>query len=354
MKRIIIAIVIISGIGGVIGYILTSNKKENEAKTAVVAQSGGAIVVKTKQAGRQPLDLSFTANGNFIANQDLSLLAEATGRVTAIYVTEGSRVSKGQVLAAIDRDYVNLDVQRSEDELRKLNTDLERYKSAYATGGVTKAQLDDLELAVRKATNALQQSRRRLSDTQIKAPISGVINSRSIEVGSYVSPGNQLFEIVDVSRLRLSVTANEAQVVHLRAGQPVSIRCQVFPDAAFSGKVSFIAEKPDNTLNYPVEVTVDNDGPAKLRLGMYASAVFELPEQAPRVVIPRSAFVGSVNSNQIYVLANGNTASLRNVVPGRIIGEQVEIVSGLGEVETVIISGQINLTDGARVEPQSI
>src|SRR5690606_20086121 len=97
-----------------------------------------------------------------------------------------------------------------------------------------------------------------------------------------------------------------------------------------------------------------NDGPVKLRLGMYASAVFELPEQAPRVVIPRSAFVGSVNSNQIYVLADGNTASIRTVVPGRIIGEQVEIVSGLEEVETVIISGQINLTDGARVEPQAI
>lgn len=355
MKRIIITILVILGAGALIAWVLNKNKQENEAKTAVVAQTGSFVVVTADEVSKQVLDLSFSSNGNFSANQDLKLMAEAGGRITSILVKEGARVSKGQVLAHIDAEYASLDVQRVEDALNKLRTDHARYKSSYETGGVTKAQLDEVELGLRNTENQLQQAKRRLEDAYVKAPISGIINKRNIEIGAYVGPGTELFEIVDVSQLKLDVTANEAQVVQISVGDQVAITSTVFPDKRFTGTVRFIAVKADNSLNYPIEIVVDNNSVAgaELKAGMYGTAHFQLPTQDPVILIPRGSFVGSVNSKQVYILASDSTAAIRDVVPGRIIGEQVEIISGLEEGETVITSGQINLSEGVKVTVQS-
>ncbi|SEL08642.1 efflux RND transporter periplasmic adaptor subunit [Parapedobacter koreensis] len=352
MKRVIITIIVVVGVLALIGWVLSNNKKENEAKTAVVAETGGAIVVKAAKVSRQPIVLDFSANGTFAANQDLTLLSELSGRVTRILVKEGSRVSRGQVLAVVDPEILSLDKQAAEDALQKLKTDYERYKSSFETGGVTKAQLDDIELQLRNAETRLQQANRRVQDANIKSPINGIVNRRDIEVGAYLSAGTELFEIVDLSQLKLKVTANENQVVNLKVGDKVAIISSVFPDKEFNGTVSFIAAKADNTLNYPVEITVDNTAATQLKAGMYGTAHFKFPQQEPTILIPRGAFVGGVNSNRIYVLDADSTAKTRDVVAGRIFGEQVEILRGLEEGETVITSGQINLVDGAKVETQ--
>src|SRR5690606_1748791 len=155
------------------------------------------------------------------------------------------------------------------------------------------------------------------------------------------------------SKLKLEVTANESQVVNIRKGDKVTITSSVFPGEEFSGTVSFIAAKADNTLNYPIEIEVDNPDGNSLRAGMYATATFKFPTQEHKTIIPRSSFVGDVNSNRVFVLGQDSTAKSQKVVSGKILGEQVEIRSGLEEGQTVITSGQINLVDGTKVSPQS-
>lgn len=353
MKKIIITIVIVIGVAVLIGVVLTNNKKENQEKTDIISRGSGAVFVRTTTVEKAPINLNFTANGNFAAWQDLSLLAENNGRVTRILVEEGARVNKGQVLARIDDEYLTLELKTAEDELAKLRTDQKRYESSFATGGVTQAQLDDINLSLRNAENRVQQAKRRLEDAYVKAPFAGIINKRNIELGTYVSPGTAIFDIVDVSRLKLLVNANEFQVVNLHVGQTVKIKTSVFPNSEFTGKISFIAAKADNTLNYPVEIQVNNSSSQTLKAGMYGTALFELPEEAPNIVIPRTAFVGSVSTNEVYVLENDSIARIRKVTAGRILGERVEILDGLQEKETIIISGQVNLVDGIEVKPQT-
>lgn len=83
---------------------------------------------------------------------------------------------------------------------------------------------------------------------------------------------------------------------------------------------------------------------------MYGTAVFNFPKQAPGILIPRTSFVGSVSSNQVFILdKSNNTSKVRNVIAGRILGDSVEILEGLNEGETVITSGQINLAEGTPV-----
>lgn len=331
---------------------LDANKKANEAKTEFVKQSNnGEVPVLVEKVAKSDFSQGFQSNGNFTPVRELTYLAETTGRITKLLVDEGSVVHQGQIIAHVDGEIPGTDLAAAKTNLEQLKVDKERYEAAFKTGGVTKKQVDDATLQYELQKTKYEAASRRVGDTYIKAPISGVINKKYIEQGAYLSPGNKMFDIVDVSRLKLAVSVPEFQVVNLKEGDKVKVTSNVFPEMNYEGRVTFIAAKGDNTLNYPVEMEVLNNTGKQLRAGMYGTAHFEMKEALPTIMVARTAFVGGVNSNQVYIMQN-NTAKLRKVVAGRIYGDKVEIREGLNEGETVITSGQINLVDGVKVTVQ--
>lgn len=352
MKKIIITIVVIAVSLGVIAYVLTNNKKENEAKTAVVAEKNAAVSVKVDTVKVEDVSLDFISNGNFEPVQELKFSAEKSGKITSVLVKEGDFVSVGQTLAIVRSDVINVNAQNANAIYQNAVADYNRFENAFKTGGVTKQQLDQAKLAMVNAKSQLTQANINVGDTRIKAPISGFINKKMIEVGSIVTgmPATELFEIVNVSKLKLNVSVNESQVASLKVGSPTKVKASVYPDKTFDGKITFIAAKADASLNFPVEIEITNNASKDLKAGMYGTAEFASQQQKQSLkIVPRNAFVGSVSSNQVFVVENG-IAKLKTVTAGRILGDKVEILNGLNEGETVIVTGQINLQEGSAVE----
>lgn len=353
MKKVLLYSFIVIAALALIIWKLQSNKKHNAENTAQVKESASVTVpVNVAKATYTTFNQSFSANGNFQAINDVEFSSEVSGRITQLYVTEGSIVHPGQVLARVDNTIANADLQTAQNNLNQARTDLNRYQQALASGGVTQKQVDDMRLQYENAQARLKQVAKNQSNTTVKSPMYGIINSREVSVGSYLALGTKMFHIVDISKLKLVVNVPESQVVQLKQGDAVKVTANVFPEVNYNGKITFIAAAGDATLNYPVEVQVTNLQGKQLKAGMYGTANFTLPHQAPALLIPRSAFLGGLNSNQIYVLEDGK-AKLRQVVSGRVFGDKVEVRSGLKEGETIITSGQVNLTDGTVVSPQS-
>jgi membrane fusion protein (multidrug efflux system) len=350
-KNFIYIILVVAVIAGIV-FVLQKNKKQNAAKIAEVQVTNASVLVTAKEVKETPINLNFTANGNFQAGQEQSLLSENTGRITRLLVDEGSRVRAGQMLATIDNGVLNADVASVKANLDKAKRDVERYESSFKTGGVTQRDLDAAHVAYQTAQAQYASSQHTLQNSYLRAPISGVINHKYIEQGAYLRPGDKLFDIVDVSKLKLSVTVPEAQVVNLKTGTTVQITCPALPGAVFTGKVTFIAAKADNTLQYPVDITLKNEAGNQIKAGMYGLASFTFPQQKSAIVIDRTAFVGSVSSNQVYVMDQNKTARLTTITPGRILGDSVEVIKGLKTGDQIITSGQINLQDGAKVDVQ--
>ncbi len=134
----------------------------------------------------------------------------------------------------------------------------------------------------------------------------------------------------------------------LRIGQSVDVTASVYADQRFTGKVTFIAPKSDGSLNFPVEIEVNNAS-NQLRAGMYGTAIFGEGVASNTLIVPRNAFVGSVSDNKIFVLKNGKAIET-NVKSGRNFGDYIEILGGLQNGDQVIVSGQINLFDQSPVE----
>lgn len=352
MKKYITTGIIIIASLALIGFILTKNKKENEAKIAIVAEKNAAISVKVATVKNEEISLDFVANGNFEPKQELSMEAEKSGKVIKVLAKEGDHVTVGQTLAIMRGDAINVNAQAAEAAYQNAKSDYNRFDNAYKTGGVTKQQLDQARVALTNAEANYKQAKINVGDTRIKAPINGIINAKMIEPGSMLAamPPTKMFEIVNVNTLKLKVTVNESQVANLKLGNNISVTSSVYPDKTFSGKITFIAAKADTALNFPVEIEITNNANNDLKAGMYGTAVFKSNQQKQNLtVIPRTAFVGSVSSNQVFVVENG-TAKLKTVTAGRILGDKVEILNGLSDGETVVTTGQINLQEGSKVE----
>ncbi len=343
MKRAIITVLVVAAVLAGIIYILNKNKAQNQAVTEAAAVTNETVAVRIDTARTQSVDLSYIANGTLMPKQEVTVSAEASGRVVKVLVDEGSRVSAGQVLAVVEGDKLNVSVANAQAVYDDAVANVQRFESAYATGGVTKQQLDQVKLQFETAKNNLRSANLTAGDVTIKTSVSGIVNARMIEPGTYVSPGTAAFEIVNVSSLKLRVNVDEKHVATLKVGQTVDVTLSVYPDKDIKGRITFIAPKSDGSLNFPVEIEVANPS-NQLRAGMYGTASFGSQTAANVLVIPRMAFVGSVSDNKVFIAKDGK-AIAADVVGGRNFGDYVEILSGLEAGDQVIISGQINVFD---------
>lgn len=349
MKKKIISIILIAVTLGGIVYILNQNKEKNEQATAIVAEKNPNVMVRAENVAFREVNTQYEANGTFQAKQEVNLSAETQGRVVRVLVNEGSFVRNGQTLAIIKGDKQNVNVSNAQAVYNNALAELKRFEGAYATGGVTKQQVDQVRLQVETSRNSLKSAKLAASDVNITASFAGIINKKNIAPGAFVSPGQALFEIVNINTLKLAVNVDEKNIGNIRVGHNVEVSSSIYPDQKFSGVVTFIAPKANASLNFPVEIEIRNNTQNDLKAGMYGTAYFGNKSTGQVLTIPRNAFIGSVSSNKVFVIENGK-AILKQIVSGRNFGEYIEVVSGLSNGEQVVTSGQINLSDQTPVE----
>ncbi|MDO5105373.1 efflux RND transporter periplasmic adaptor subunit [Capnocytophaga sp.] len=349
MKKIITSIIVIATIGFV-AYKLYSNKEKNAQEVAIVAQKNAQVVVRVQSVSKESVANLFTANGMFAAQQDLNVAAEMGGQIVKIYVKEGDFVKAGQALAHIKADRVNVGLEQAKAVLDNAQNEVKRFENAYQTGGVTQQQLEQVRLQLKNAQANYNSAQISSGDTSVRSKISGIISSKFVEEGSFVGAGTTLFNVVNIETLKLQVTVDENQVSYIKVGETAQVMPSVGGNSV-EGKVTFVAPKSNGALKFPVEITVPNKDKA-LKAGMYARAQFSSQNEASSaqtLIVPRTAFVGSVSQNKIFKFVNGR-AQLIAVKSGRNFGEKVEILEGLAQGDQVIVSGQINLEDGTPVK----
>jgi RND family efflux transporter MFP subunit len=349
MKKIIFILIVVALVV-LAGFKLASNKQKMQEETAIVNMENATVAVRAGLVQNEKVNSDYRANGNFAPFQTLNLSSERGGQVVRVLVEEGAHVKVGQTLAIIKADMYSVEMQAAQVAYETALKDAQRFESAFKTGGVTQQQLDQVNLQLQSAKARLDQAKISVGDASIRATIEGIVNKKFIEPGTVVGPGSPLFEIVNVSKLKLKVTVNENQVAYIKTGDEVPVKASVYPDKEFQGKVSFIAPMADSSLNFPVEIEIVNNPNNDLRAGMYGSAFFgtNKSEDTPVLTVPRSAFVGSVHNNEVFVIRD-NTAYLTKIVSGRNFGDKVEVLEGLKESDQVVISGQINLLDGTPI-----
>lgn len=347
MKKVLYAVITLGIVAGMV-FILMNNKAKSDAKAKQPPAKALAVSVTTVSNETLASDLALV--GTIVANREVMVASETQGRVKGVGAKVGDFVSTGSVLARVDDELRRAALSNAQVNYDKAKQDLDRYEfmQKQNEGGIADIQVENTRQTVKATEAALVIARRQYNDTRITAPISGVLTARPVEIGTTLMPGAQVATIVDISQLKVKVNVPEADVFKLRNGDRVAIATDVYPGESFEGHVSMIGAKADEAHTYPVEVTLRNNSNHPLRAGMFGKVAFTSIPRRNVLSIPREALVGSVKKPQVYVV-QGKTAKLHDIVVGAEIGTNIEVLSGIGHGETIVVSGQNNLRDGVEI-----
>ncbi|MBX2900305.1 MAG: efflux RND transporter periplasmic adaptor subunit [Cyclobacteriaceae bacterium] len=348
MKKTIIAILVIIALVLTGAYVLRNNKAAMKEKTELAKVVNATIPVQAAVTMKEALGGNFTVTGNFSPYSEVIVSTEAAGKIINISVEEGQFVQEGRLLARMEYETFEADVKSATANLKKLETDKVRYENLVKTGGVTQAQLDEVNLNYTNAEARLINAKERLKDTYLTAPFAGYVNKRFIEEGQYIASGKDAFQLVDLNKMKMVVNVTEDQVLRVKQARQIKVTADVYPGVAYEASVKFIGGTADVNLNFPVELKITNIKDKPLRGGMFGRATFELPASEASLIIPRAALLGSIENAQVYVVS-GDSVLLQRITIGRLYSNKVEVLEGLKEHDKVVTSGQINLNEGAKV-----
>lgn len=247
-------------------------------------------------------------------------------------------------------DY-NLDTNPSDSELAPLITQLAQAELNLILKQRPYRDVDFAiaESSVTQAEAGVELVEIQLDDTTLTAPFDGIIAELNITEGSAVGPQSAVASFVSQA-VEVAIEVEETRINDIFKGQSVSLKMSAYPDQIFPATVTSIAPTADpNTRTFTVKVTpIDEDG--LLRSGMYADVSILADERIDITLVPRDALVQLDDQRQaVYVVGDGQVEQ-REVEVGISDSQRVEILSGLEPGEVVVIAGQPNLTDGAKVE----
>jgi membrane fusion protein (multidrug efflux system) len=303
------------------------------------------------------------ATAEILANRHSNMRAETAGRVVDVSVEAGDRVEEGQVLLRLDvgrpasaAQAANAAVAQSQARLAQAERELGRTQTLVKTGGLPEQRLDDAKDAVRLASAArdaaraeARLARRGLTDAVIRAPFSGTVVERMVELGEYLAPGGPLLSLADTSILKARVLLDPRDAIDVTLGRPAAVTVYARPGESFSGRVVRVGEVIDpRTRRLPVEIELD-DHEGRLRPGLVARFSVETGDPEKVLRLPLDGVFERFGSQHVYVVDDG-IARRREVSLGPVRAGFAEVIGGIEPGETVVVKGVTRVVDGSKVQ----
>jgi RND family efflux transporter MFP subunit len=365
-RNIIIAVVAVVAIALIAFMFLGGGSKDQAAGEGAAAEGRGQIpTVSVVVPGRSQVARVVTASGALAARRDQPVgVAGEGGLVRAVLVDAGRWVSQGQVLATIDRSVQSqqaaqlaASVQAARADAALAQNEYERSQALVGRGFVSKADLDRKKAArdaaaarVNVAQAQLNATRAQIGRLDIRAPTSGLVLARNIEVGQVVSPGSgALFRLAKGGEMEMKAQLSQQDLAFVKAGMTASVT-PIGSDRSFSGSVWQVAPVIDPTSRQgEVRIAIPYD-PA-IRPGGFAEAKISAGgTTAP--LLPQSAVLSDEKGNYVYIINGKNEVERREVKIGTVDDQGVTIAEGITGQESVVLSAGPFLNPGQKVSPK--
>lgn len=342
--------------------ILTSACGRSQGSTPAAARPR-ALSVRVAPVAVQDVVYEIKAPGTLEAEELVQITAQVEGAVTEVRFHEGDRVGRDTVLLRIDPERYRVELMRADANYEMALADARRAASDLARREeLAKEQL----VAAEELNRARQEAERLHADTQsaraareiaaqnvaranVRPPLAGIINTKTVETGKFVKTGDVLATVVDVSRLRLRFKVSEAESLRAREAQTVQFHISSLGPREFQATLYHVGDLADPATRQ-VEVLAWIQNPGELKPGFFAEVTLASETRRGALVVPEGAVQASEKGFVTYVVEGGK-AKLHPIEIGLRTGTGlVEIRSGVKTGDVVVIEGSDRLTDGLPVQ----
>ena len=364
-KILIGAVLLVLITAGTVTFLNRKSESDALAKeTEAVSVPTVAVVQPTSEPGNDELVLP----GNLLAFEESPIFARTNGYLLRWYKDIGSKIQKGELLAAIDTPEVDQELSQARASREQIKAALglakisaDRWANLRKSDSVSQQEADQQASGYQQALAnlaAADANVRRLEQLEsfknVYAPFSGVLTRRNVDPGALINSGagatgKELFDVARVDPLRVYVSVPQAYAPNIRAGMKASVTLQEFPGQKFVGTVARTAEAIDpatRTLNTEVDVP-NKDG--KLLPGSFGQVHFATGTSVPRITIPVNAMLFRAEGARVAVVDKDNKVHLRPISIGRDFGATLEILGGLDVSDQIVINPSDSIEEEQQV-----
>jgi RND family efflux transporter MFP subunit len=285
----------------------------------------------------------------------VSLSFALMGTVEEVFVQEGQRVRKGQLLAALDRTTAENSCQASLAKLRQAQDAYDRLAKVHENGSLPDIKFVEVETGLQQAKSMAEISKKNLNDCRMYAPRDGVIASRNIEAGSSVNPAQAAFKLVSVDKVFVKIPVPENEIGRLAEGQAATVTVAALDNAVFTGKIEMKGVSANAMSHtYEVKIGIDNHAGAKnfspLLPGMVCKVEVEnfRPPQ-PQIAVPNRTVQIAADGRRYVWLAGNNTAKRRFVKTAGLTDSGIVVTEGLSPGDRLITEGFQKVSEGMKI-----
>lgn len=306
-------------------------------------------LVKFKEIQTEQFSDNFKVMGVIKPFTSAKVSSEEGGLITSLTKDKGSYVSKGEIVARIKKDVEIASLEQTEAQVELARMNYEKQKQLYEDNATTEIQYLTAKWQYEAAIRGADILKQRLKSGFVRSPISGVVDDKFMNKGEMSAPGSPIFNIIDISTVKVSAGVPEMYLTKVSKGQSVNVTIDVLPGVQFEGKVNYIAPALQGTSRtFEIEILISNKDRI-LKPGMNANVVLSEFTKESAVVIPQDLIVDYGDVQYVFVL-EGDIARKRELKLGGRNGNQVLIESGLNPGEKLITDGFQSLKDGDKVQ----
>ena len=319
-------------------------------------------VISSATAKSEVWAASLSGVGSVVASNGADVTTESGGIIAALHFESGARVKKGDLLVSLSAATEQADVQRLQAQADLAKSEFARLERLYKLDAISKSELDRAQADLSAARAGADAQRAKLAQKQIRAPFSGQLGIRQVNVGQYLSAGTPIVSLQAINPVFVDFTLPEQDQAAVQNGQTVTVVVDSQPGRKFSGVISAIEPMMDSkTRNFKVRARFDNADEA-LRPGLFARASIGLAKTASVVTIPQTSVSYNPYGNSVYVIqsvkgkaADGKVTDelvvrRRFIKTGETRGDLVVVTDGLKAGEQVATSGLLKLQNDSKVK----
>lgn len=286
------------------------------------------------------------AVGSLVASQGVEVAAEVAGQVTRVELESGKRTAAGDPLVQLDATVDQAELAGLEAEARLTDLQFQRVQRLYNDRTVSRSELDQARAAL-DAARANAATQRALADKKtIRAPFTGLLGIRSVDVGEYLAAGDPVVTLVALDPIHADYAIPERHFAQVAIDRPVEVQVPAYPEQQFDGTITALnAAVEQGTRSIRARATLPNPE-GRLRPGMFAQVRTLLPQAPPVLTLPRTAIAYAPYGDSVFVVERQGTALVarrRPVTTGEVREGRVAILEGLATGDRVVVGGQVKL-----------
>lgn len=346
VKYIVITILVLS-LGGMIVYRITKNKSENEKggdkNGKKPAQTVSAIAVKAEDFSN-----AISLSGSIEANEQIEIHSEVSGIVENISFSEGSQVSKGQVLLKVNDIELRAQLAQAKTKESLSSENERRAKLLLQKEAISQEEYDIASADFRTMKAQTQLIQAQIGKTSIRAPFSGKIGLRNISPGTYVTPATLIANLVSTNQLKITFSIPEKYASEVTKGSEIKFTVPNVPDT-FTAKIYALEPGIEMaTRTMKIRAMTENSN-GKLLPGTFANIELSLGTIKDAIIIPTQVIVPVQDGKVVYIAQNGKAKEVKIEALTR-TDKSVVITSGLKPGDSLITTGVMSLKNDADIK----